>query len=55
MPSAAHAAHRAQRLDTLIACALALVLIAGWILNFVSVRQLTLRLDSLVAASTRWA
>jgi hypothetical protein len=46
---------RTGRCDTLIASALLVALIAGWVLNFVSVKQVTLRLDSLVAATTRWA
>ena len=43
------ASRRAKRCDTLIASALLAVLIAGWVMNFVSVRQLSLGLGSLIA------
>jgi len=46
---------RAKRGDTLIASAVLVALLAGWVLNFVTVKQVTLRLDSLVAATSRWA
>jgi hypothetical protein len=46
---------QAKRSDTLIASMLLVLLIAGWILNFVSIKQVSLRLDSLVAATSRWA
>ena len=46
---------RAKRGDTLVASAVLVVLIAGWILNFVSVTTVTLHLDSLLAAATRAA
>jgi hypothetical protein len=48
------ASRQAKRCDTLIASALLAVLIAGWVMNFVSVRQLSLGLSILIAhASTR--
>lgn len=40
---------RAKRGDTLIASAVLAALIAGWIMNFVSVRQLAQGLDSVFA------
>ena len=43
------APRQAKRCDTFIASALLAVLIAGWVMNFVSVRQLSLGLGSLVA------
>jgi len=55
MPSGHLASRRAKRSDTFIATAVLVALIAGWIFNFISVKELTLRLDSLVAASTRWS
>jgi hypothetical protein len=45
------AARRTERRDRLIASAVLLALLAGWALNFVSVRQLTLGLGSLLAHS----
>ena len=47
---------RARRLDRLIASTVLVAMIAGWVLDFVSVRhvRLRLRLDSLVT-TTRWA
>jgi len=55
MPPAYLASRRTQRMDRLIASAVLAALIAGWILNFVSVKEVTLRIDSLVGAATRWA
>jgi hypothetical protein len=55
MPTGYLASCRAKRCDTLIASAVLAALIAGWVLNFVTVKQVTLRLDSLVAATSRWA
>jgi hypothetical protein len=47
---------RPQRLDTLIAFALLAVLLAGWMLNFASVKELTYGLGSyLVHAAARQA
>ena len=43
------ASRQTKRGDTLIASALLVLLIAGWVMNFVSVRQLSLGLGSLVA------
>ncbi len=43
------AARRTERRDRLIACVLLLALLAGWALNFVSVRQLSLSLDGFLA------
>ncbi len=48
------ASRQPKRCDTLIASAVLAVLIAGWVMNFVSVRQLSLGLNSLIAhAGTR--
>lgn len=48
------ASRQAKRGDTLIATALLAVLIAGWVMNFVSFRDLSLGLSSLIAhASAR--
>jgi hypothetical protein len=55
MPRSQLTSCRAKRGDTLIASAVLAALIAGWVLNFVTVKQVTLRLDSLVAATARWA
>ena len=38
-----------KRCDTLIASTVLVLLIAGWVLNFVSIRQLSLGLGSLIA------
>ena len=46
------AARRPKRCDTLIASALLVVLIAGWVMNFVSIRQLSLGLGSLLSHTT---
>jgi hypothetical protein len=46
------AARRTERRDRLIACALLLALMAGWALNFVSVRELSLNLGSFLAHAT---
>jgi hypothetical protein len=43
-----------RRSDGLIASALLVALIAGWIMDFVGARQLAQRLDSLIAATVRW-
>lgn len=43
------ASRQPKRCDTLIATALLAVLIAGWVMNFVSVRQLSIGLGSLIA------
>jgi hypothetical protein len=49
-----HASRHAKRGDTIIASAVLAVLIAGWVMNFVSVRQLSLGISILIAhASTR--
>jgi hypothetical protein len=46
------ASRRPMRCDTLIASTLLVVLIAGWVMNFVSIRQLTLGLGSLMSHAT---
>jgi hypothetical protein len=43
------ASRQPKRCDTLIASALLAVLIVGWVMNFVTVRQLSLGLGGLVA------
>jgi hypothetical protein len=43
------AARRTERRDRMIACALLVALLAGWVLNFVSVRQLSLGLEGFLA------
>jgi hypothetical protein len=43
------AARRTERRDRLIASALLLALLAGWALNFVSVKELSLNLGSFLA------
>jgi hypothetical protein len=43
------ASRQPKRCDTLIASTLLVLLIAGWVMNFVSVRQLSLGLGSLIA------
>ena len=43
------ASRQPKRSDTLIASAVLVVLIAGWVMNFVSVRQLSVGLGSLIA------
>lgn len=53
MPRSQLASCRAKRGDTLIASAVLVALIAGWVLNFVTVKQVTWRLDSLVAVAAR--
>ena len=55
MQGAHLSSRRSERYDTLIASALLVALIAGWVFNFVSLKQVTIRLDSLVPATTRWA
>jgi hypothetical protein len=40
--------------DTFIASIVLIALIAGWILSVVSIREVTLRLDSLITATARW-
>ena len=42
------ASRQPKRCDTLIASALLVLLIAGWVMNFVSVKQLSLGLGSLI-------
>jgi hypothetical protein len=49
------ASQRARRGDTLIASAVLLALIAGWILNFISAKDVALRFDSLIVAAARAA
>jgi hypothetical protein len=49
-----HFASRPRRSDTFIASALLVALIAGWIFDFLSVREVALRLDSLIGATARW-
>ena len=46
------AARRTERRDRLIASALLLALLAGWVLNFVSVKQLSLGLGDFLAQAT---
>ena len=46
------ASRQPKRCDTLIASTLLGLLIAGWVLNFVSIRQLSLGLGSLLAHTT---
>jgi hypothetical protein len=46
------AARRTERRDRLIASALLLALLAGWALNFVSVKQLSLGLGDFIAHAT---
>jgi hypothetical protein len=48
--SAARALRRVERRDRLIASMLAMLLIAGWALNFVEPRQLALHLNGLLHA-----
>jgi hypothetical protein len=43
------ASRQPKRCDTLIASAVLALLIAGWVMNFVSVRQLSVGLGSLIA------
>lgn len=52
MPSGPSNAPRPS--DTFIASVVLIALIAGWIFSAVSVRDFTLRLDSLIAAASRW-
>lgn len=48
------AVHRPKRCDTLIASALLVLLLAGWVMNFVSIKQMSMGLGSIIAhASTR--
>jgi len=47
--AAYQASRQPKRCDTLIASALLGLLIAGWAMNFVSVRQFSLGLGSLIA------
>jgi hypothetical protein len=42
------ASRQPKRGDTLIASVLLVLLIAGWVMNFVSIRQLSLGLGSLI-------
>jgi len=53
MPSGDRASQQVRRGDTVVACAVLLALIAGWILNFVSAKDVALRLASLIAAAAR--
>ena len=46
------ASRQPKRCDTLIASTVLVLLIAGWVLNFVSIRQLSLGLGSLIAHTT---
>ena len=46
------ASRQPKRCDTLIASTVLGLLIAGWVLNFVSLRQLSLGLGSLIAHTT---
>jgi hypothetical protein len=46
------AARRTERRDRLIASALLLALLAGWALNFISVKQLSVGLGDLLAHAT---
>ena len=48
------ASRAARRCDALIASALLVALIAGWLMDFVGARQLALHLDSLIAATVHW-
>ena len=43
------AARRTERRDRLIACALLVALLAGWALNFVSLKELSVGLGGLLA------
>jgi hypothetical protein len=43
------AARRTERRDRLVACALLVALLAGWALNFVSVKDLSLSLGGFLA------
>ena len=45
-------ARRTERRDRLIASALLLALLAGWALNFVSVKQLSMSLGDFIAHAT---
>jgi hypothetical protein len=54
MPSGHFAPRAARAGDTFIASIVLIALIAGWIFSAVSIRDVTLRLDSLIAATTRW-
>ena len=49
-----NASRAAQRCDALIASAVLVALIAGWIMDLVGARQLALHLDSLIAATVHW-
>jgi hypothetical protein len=44
-----NASRQPKRCDTLIATAVLALLVAGWVMNFVSVRQLSAGLGSLIA------
>jgi hypothetical protein len=46
------AARRTERRDRLIASALLLALLAGWALNFISIKQLSLSLGGFIAHAT---
>jgi hypothetical protein len=46
------ASRHPKRCDTLIASTVLGLLIAGWVLNFVSIRQLSLGLGTLIAHTT---
>ena len=55
-PAILPASCKPKRCDTLIASAVLALLIAGWVLNFVSVKQLSIGLGDLIAhASSRQA
>jgi hypothetical protein len=43
------ASRQPKRCDTLIASALLVLLIAGWVMNFVSIRQLSMGFGTLIA------
>jgi hypothetical protein len=53
MPLGHLASQPARRGDTVVASAVLLALIAGWILNFVSARDVAQCLDSLIVAAAR--
>lgn len=45
------AAHRPKRCDTVIASTLLVLLLAGWVMNFVSVKQVSLGLGIIIASA----
>jgi hypothetical protein len=55
MPSRKLSVSRTPRCDVLVASAVLVALIAGWVLNFVSAKPMAVHLDSMVGASTRAA